>query len=102
MKCAVYALFTAVALMGTSTAIAQSAPSVDRLTPLQRQQISRDLIPSSAQDFFDAGQANLEQEIRLFTRQRSPNEKLLKVSQESPVPPEGHVEPSMSQRDRTK
>lgn len=92
MKRAVYAFSTAVALMyvGISPAIAQSVPPINRLTPLQRQRTSRDLVPSSAQDFFRTGQSKLEQEIRWLTRQRSPNENLLKVSQGSPVQPEEH------------
>jgi len=101
MKCAVYAIATMMVLMGTGTTMAQSLPSIDRLTPLQRQQFSRDLVPSSAQDFFRTGQANLEQEIRLLIRQRSPNEPLLKVNQTLQVQPEPNGEPPRLQRDRT-
>jgi len=100
MKCA-YAIATMMVLMGTGTTMAQSLPSIDRLTPLQRQQFSRDLVPSSAQDFFRTGQANLEQEIRLLIRQRSPNEPLLKVNQALQVQPEPNGEPPRLQRDRT-
>ncbi len=101
MKCAVYAIATVLMLLGTDTTMAQSPPSIDRLTPLQRQQFSRDLVPSSAQDFFRTGQANLEQEIRLLTRQRSPKKPLLNVNQDLPVQPEPNSEPPRLQRDRT-
>jgi hypothetical protein len=82
MKCLAYGFSTTLALtlMAVGVSQAQSVPRSDRLSPLQRNQISRDLIPSSAQDFFRAGQANFEQEIRLLTRPRSPlNEPLLTV-----------------------
>lgn len=101
MKCAVYAIATVMVLLGTGTTMAQSLPSIDRLTPLQRQQFSRDLVPSSAQDFFRTGQANLEHEIRWLTRQRSPNKPLLKVDQDLPVPPELNNQPPRLQHDRT-
>ncbi|XHX80403.1 MAG: hypothetical protein RBJ76_10885 [Stenomitos frigidus ULC029] len=101
MKCAVYTIATVLVLLGTGATMAQPPPSIDRLTPLQRQQFSRDLVPSSAQDFFRTGQANLEQEIRLLTRQRSPNEPLLKVNQALQVQPQPNGEPTRLQHDRT-
>jgi hypothetical protein len=101
MKCAVYIAVSTIALMVAGTAMAQSVPPLNRLTPLQRQQFSRDLVPSSAQDFFRAGQANLEQEIRLLTRQRSSTKPLLKVDQALQVQPEPYSEPPKLQRDRT-
>ena len=101
MKYAVYPVATVMVLMGTGTTMAQSLPSLNHLTPLQRQQFSRDLVPSSAQDFFRTGQANLEQEIRLLTRRRSPNEPLLNVKQDLQVQPEPNGEPPRLQHDRT-
>ncbi|MBW4691711.1 MAG: hypothetical protein KME27_08060 [Lyngbya sp. HA4199-MV5] len=87
----------------TTTVLAQSVPQVNRLTPLQRQQFARDLVPSGSQDFFDAGNANLEQEIRRLAQQRSRlNENLLKV-QDEPPQPNDHVKPSDPlRRDRGK
>ena len=65
-----------------SASLAQSIPHGDRLSPAKLQQFSRDLTPSSSQDFFNAGQTHLEQEIRLLSRPRSPlNEPLLTVRQ---------------------
>ena len=101
MKWAVYAIATVMVLMGMSTTRAQSIPSINRLTPQQRQQFSRDLVPSGAQDFFRTGQASLEQEIRLLIRQRSPNEPLLKVNQDLQEQPEPNGEPPKLQHDRT-
>ncbi|MBD2034221.1 hypothetical protein H6F76_04055 [Leptolyngbya sp. FACHB-321] len=101
MKCAVYAIATVMVLLGTGTTMAQSLPSSDRLTPLQRQQFSRDLVPSSAQDFFRTGQANLEQEIRLLIGPRSPNKPLLNVNQDLQLQPEPNNQPPQLQRDRT-
>jgi hypothetical protein len=65
MKVIIYAVVNAVVtvaltgVMAQPGVMAQVVPSADRL-----QQFSRDLTPSSAQDFFRAGQAQMEQEIR--------------------------------------
>ncbi len=99
---ALAAIVLTFASMGS--ALAQSAPQIDRLTSLQRQRFARDLAPSGAQDFFNAGQVIFEQEVRLLTRPRSPlNEPLLKVSQGSQTQPNEHVEQPVSlPRDRAK
>lgn len=105
MKRAVYTFSAALALtyVGIGSAMAQAAPAIDRLTPLQRQQISRDLMPSSSQDFFRTGQANVEQEIRWLARPRLPNETLLKVSDGSQRQPAEQTEkPVRLQREGTK
>ncbi|PSB31826.1 hypothetical protein [Stenomitos frigidus] len=99
MKRVIYVLANAIALtcMTMSASLAQSAPHSNSLTPLQRQQLSRDLIPSSAQDFFKAGQTHLEQEIRLLTRPRSPlNEPLLTVHQDTQTQPQTKPERPVS------
>lgn len=87
----------------TTTVLAQAVPQVNRLTPLQRQQFARDLVPSGAQDFFDAGNVSLEQEIRRLAQQRSLlNANLLKV-QDEPPQPNDQIKPSDSlRRDRGK
>ena len=100
MKWAVYVIATVMVLMGMGTTRAQSISSIDRLTPLQRQQFSRDLVPSGAQEFFRTGQVTLEHEIRLLIRQRSPNEPLLKVNQDLQEQPEPNGEPPKLQHDR--
>ena len=52
------------------------------LTPEQANRLSRDLVPSNSQKFFQQGQARIEQEIqRLDRRQRSLNEPLLRTTQ---------------------
>ncbi|MBW4581119.1 MAG: hypothetical protein KME42_16250 [Tildeniella nuda ZEHNDER 1965/U140] len=91
MKRVVYAFSTAMAftLVAASASLAQSVPHSDRLPPSKLQQFSRDLTPSSAQDFFKAGQTELEQEIRLLTRPRSPlSENVLTVRQGTQAQPE--------------
>lgn len=73
--------------------LAQAAPPISRLTPLQRQQIGRDLVPLGTQAFFKAGQVTLEQEIRLLTKPRSSlSEPLLNVNQSLQIPLNEHVE----------
>lgn len=84
MKRVVHAFSTAMAftLVAASASLAQSAPHSDRVSPSKLQQFSRDLTPSSAQDFFKAGQTHLEQEIGLLTRPRSLfNENVLTIRQ---------------------
>lgn len=109
MNCVIYIVSTALsgavvlnfAVLGS---VAQTAPQISRLTPLQRQQLSRDLVPSGAQDFFKAGQVTLEREIQLLTQQRSSlDEKLLNVRQDSQMPPNERFErPSSLLHDRAK
>lgn len=102
MKRSVYVSAAAVLIcMWAEIATAQLAARVDHLTPLQRQHVSRDLIPLSAQDFFKAGQTQLEQEIRLLTHQRSPKKCLLRVVQGLPVQPDKQGKQLILQRDRT-
>ena len=84
MNRVVYVLPNAIALilMTMIPSLAQSVPRGDRLSPSTVQRLSRDLIPSSAQDFFNAGQTHLEKEILLLTQPRSPlKENLLTVHQ---------------------
>ncbi|MBW4475211.1 MAG: hypothetical protein KME45_33270 [Stenomitos rutilans HA7619-LM2] len=89
-------------LAAVSAALAQSVPQINRLTPLQQQQFARDLVPSGAQDFFNAGNARLEQEIRRLAQQRSSlNENLLKVNQERQPQSNDHFkQPDSLPRDR--
>ncbi|XGW00335.1 MAG: hypothetical protein ACAF41_15540 [Leptolyngbya sp. BL-A-14] len=105
MNRAMYLLSTGMAtviggvLLPIDLGLAQAAPSINRLTPLQRQQIGRDLSPSGAQDFFNAGKINLEQEIRLLTKPRSLlSEPLLKVRKSSQIPSDGRFEQSGDMR----
>jgi len=57
-----------------------SASSESPLTPAQAQRLSRDLVPSRSQNFFQEGQERLEREILLLRqRQRSEQEPILKV-----------------------
>lgn len=56
------------------------ANSESPLTPAQAQRLSRDLIPSRSQDFFQGGQERIEREIViLLQRQRSEGEPILKI-----------------------
>lgn len=66
MKAIIYAVVTVVLTggVGTRGVMAQTIP-LDRLP-----QFSRDLTPPNAQDFFRAGQAQMEQEIRWLLQQR--------------------------------
>ncbi len=88
----------------TGSASAQVAPQGIRLTPLQQQQLSRDLVPSDTQNFFSVGQAKLEQEIRFLTWPRSPlDENLLTVRQGVQPPPDERLEQHRSlQHDQSK
>ena len=53
------------------------------LTPAQAQQLSRDLIPSPSQEFFQQGREMLEKEIRLLDqRQHTSTEPPLKINVE--------------------
>ncbi len=56
------------------------ANSESPLTPAQAQRLSRDLIPSRSQDFFQEGQERIEREIViLLQRQGSEDEPILKI-----------------------
>ncbi len=56
------------------------ANSESPLTPAQAQRLSRDLIPSPSQNFFQEGQERLEREIViLLQRQRSEGQPILKI-----------------------
>ena len=91
MKCHAFAVFTAIAmtpLLLNGTAVAQSRPSI-QLTPAQTQQLSRDLVRSSSQDFFEQGQAHLEKEIGILTQRRLfLQEGVLKISQDLQIQPD--------------
>ena len=91
MKAIIYAVVT-VALTSNimqRSAMAQTVPSPDRL-----QQFSRDLTPSSAQDFFRAGQAQMEQEIRWLWEQRLAHLNTILQVQSVTLPKEGELSPA--------
>jgi hypothetical protein len=69
---------TAFFLVGEASANAQQTfPS---LTPTQAQQLSRDLFPSSSQDFFRQGKDSFEREIQLLRkREVSSTKPVLKI-----------------------
>lgn len=58
-----FLLVSIVTLIASSPGFAQSLPN---LSTLDRQRLSRDLIPSNSQDFFNQGRNQLEREIRLL------------------------------------
>ncbi|MFN6540711.1 MAG: hypothetical protein RM021_030825 [Nostoc sp. EkiNYC01] len=61
----------------TSANAQQTLPS---LTPAQTQNLSRDLVPSSSQDFFRQGKDSFEEEIQLLReRQLSSTKPILKI-----------------------
>ena len=104
MKRVVYVLSSAIALIVVtiSASLAQSVSHSDRLSPSNLQRFSRDLIPSSAQDFFKAGQAQVEHEIRLLARPRSPlNEPLLTIRTVTKTQPEPKPERPISAPEKT-
>lgn len=69
---------TAFLLAGQNAVNAQQIPS---LTPQQAQHLSRDLVPSSSEQFFRQGQYLMEREIQnLQTRQLEPKEPVLKIN----------------------
>ncbi|MBD2022489.1 hypothetical protein H6F43_20115 [Leptolyngbya sp. FACHB-36] len=71
-------------LLGSSAS--NAGPAIDRLTPTQIQQFSRDLVRPSSRDFFEEGQRQLDREVQLLTQQRLFTEGLLKVSQDVNLP----------------
>lgn len=85
MKRLIYPLLAIVLLPAWSTgaAIAQPVPQVPRLTPAQLQRFSRDLVPSSSEEFFRQGRETLEQEVqRLRQPHRFSSDQILKISQD--------------------
>ena len=84
MKSLIYGLLTTSLFpLLQSPAIAQP-PAIRQLTPLQIQRLSRDLVPSRSQDFFNRGQRELEREIQnLPKRQRLLKEPVLRVNQDT-------------------
>ncbi|MBD2532664.1 hypothetical protein H6G97_24990 [Nostoc flagelliforme FACHB-838] len=71
-------LSTAFLLAVQTSANAQQA--VPNLTPAQAQHLSRDLVPSSSQDFFRQGKDSFEREIRILRQRRlSPIKPILKI-----------------------
>jgi hypothetical protein len=67
-------VFLLVPLLLISSAVqAQSIPtqSIPNLSVRDRQRLSRDLTPSTSQEFFNLGQNQLEREIRLLERRFS-------------------------------
>ncbi len=64
-------------LLLSQTALANPQP---RLMPSDLQRLSRDLIPSSSEDFFRAGQVKLEREVQRLTEPRSLSEKVLIIN----------------------
>jgi hypothetical protein len=56
------------------------------LSAAQAQRISRDLIPSSSEDFFRKGREQFEQELKRLSRDR-PAEPVLKVSPQPSLEP---------------
>ncbi|UBF24097.1 hypothetical protein K9N68_20515 [Kovacikia minuta CCNUW1] len=85
MKLTVYSVFITLSLtplMAKDAAFAQVRPSV-QLTPAQVQQISRDLVRSNSQDFFQQGRRQMEEEVETLTRKRLfLQEGVLKISQD--------------------
>ncbi|WP_251956255.1 hypothetical protein [Nostoc commune] len=71
-------LSTAFLLAVQTSANAQQA--VPTLTPAQAQHLSRDLVPSSSQDFFRQGKDSFEREIQILRRRKlSPIKPILKI-----------------------
>lgn len=86
MKYSFPAIFAVIALapmlLPDQVVLAQSHPSV-RLTPAQTQQLSRDLVRFSSQDFFNQGRQQLESEIKILTQRRLfLRAEVLKISQD--------------------
>ncbi|MDF5707306.1 MAG: hypothetical protein PUP90_06395 [Nostoc sp. S4] len=58
---------------------AKAQRTFPNLTPAQAQHLSRDLVPSSSEEFFRQGKNSFEREIQLLRkRQLSPNKPILK------------------------
>ncbi len=84
MKPIIYSLTAVLALLPglwSSVAIAQSPPI--RFTPSQQQQLSGGLYHTSSEDFFNQGQQQLENEIKLLERRdQFLKEGVLKISED--------------------
>jgi hypothetical protein len=84
------AIATCLPLILCNPGFAQPTASSGQTTPAQFQHLSRDLSRSSSEDFFRQGQANLERELILLTKQRAMStDGILKITnQPLRVPPE--------------
>ncbi|MEA5602697.1 hypothetical protein [Nostoc sp. UHCC 0252] len=59
---------------------ANAQQSLPNLTPAQAQSLSRDLVPSSSQDFFRQGRESMEREIQILRQRQLPSMKpILKI-----------------------
>ncbi|MBD2203456.1 hypothetical protein H6G33_18670 [Calothrix sp. FACHB-1219] len=84
IKTTVFGFSTALFMLGNTAVNAQQ--QLPSLTPAQTQQLSRDLVPHSSQDFFRQGQELMEREIELLRqRQVSNDEPVLKVDPLQPI-----------------
>lgn len=73
-------VFLIVPLLTLIVGYTVQAQAIPNLSVSDRQRLSRDLIPSSSQDFFNQGRNQLEQEIRLLERRfATKNEPELKI-----------------------
>lgn len=72
-------VFSTAFLLAAETS-ANAQQTIPNLTPPQAQNLSRDLFPSTSQDFFRQGNNALEREIQLLRqRQLSSNKPILKI-----------------------
>ncbi|BAY77572.1 hypothetical protein NIES25_40390 [Nostoc linckia NIES-25] len=72
-------IFSAAFFMAAETS-AKAQQTIPTLTPRQAQNLSRDLVQSSSQDFFRQGNNAFEREIQfLRERQLSSNKPILKI-----------------------
>jgi len=70
-------------------AIAHPAPSPSLPTHLPLNRLSRDLIPSASEDFFNRGRVRLERELQQLATNRQTLDDLLKVTPDPrPLPKE--------------
>lgn len=84
IKITAFGFSTALLMLGNTAVNAQQ--QLPSLTPAQTQQLSRDLVPHSSQDFFRQGQELMEREIELLRqRQISNNEPVLKLNPLQPI-----------------
>jgi hypothetical protein len=74
-----YLLVSTAFLLAIQTS-ANAQQSLPNLTPAQAQSLSRDLVPSSSQDFFRQGKESMEREIQIFRQRQLPSMKpILKI-----------------------
>jgi len=84
----IFTRFIKVTALGFSTAFllagqnsVNTQQQIPNLTPAQAQHLSRDLVPSSSQDFFNQGQYLMETEIQnLRLRKLESNEPILNIN----------------------